>query len=789
MEAVISKTEKNLIDKYAPNPTLPFDVEGKIVEKNGKNVKIEKSIDGKTFEYSLRLKDEPKAEVGETVEIDKEDIVSYKVEEKKQEIKREENINIQKILRELGLKHTSENVRMIENLLQNGIKVTKGNVDSYIKSKKYLTKIIQDIDMKKTIKLGEMGIRLEEDSLQKIAEALEMIEDEGFSIRKFLKIDKDISYKEAEKISKQVYGRKMGKDVYDSIIALKRENIPITKENIENTLDAIKKIKSLKDIEDRVYIKFIDGESEFSIDNLYKEQNQYTTSSIQSSGDVSIFQNTTIKDQANIDSLKQVLRDIGLEDTLENVVVLREFIYCDIDITVDKYNSFIDMKNAVSELLDIIGENGMSSIVADESNLQENIYSLVGKLKNEDNTRENIEIEDNVEILNDKPKKQDENLKVLQEIEDKELLKLIKSGEDFTLKNILKIKSTDLGVRQVDNPIEYKTVESAQRLVDIFRNLGESLIPEVISKSSNINKEISLESLNIASKQEEVSNSRNIEVLDKEKISFIQREYIRIKNSLTTNVVKWSIMQGKSIEKMPIVELSPYIEKSLEKYRETKKLNQDIKHIEGKQERLIPMIMKNNLDMTLKEIKNIDSFLDGEKNLSNTIDDLLKDENYQKEFKEGIQTLQKNISDGIKNGQHVKEDYDSLINTMLDTNTSSDDKQNETRKDEYLKIKNKISGKDIVFQLPIEIGDEYKTLNVIIPNARDGINKSNMKFFVSLETENIGKINIDIDVKGSEIYMNLGEEKNLLKPKLKELKDDLKSIGYTLIEKDNQVTA
>lgn len=798
MNVAILKNNNKLINNYTPNPTLPFDVEGKIVEKSGKDIKLEKTIENKIFEYSLRLKDEVTEKVGQTVKIDKTDIVSYNVEEKKEEkSNKTETVNVEKALRELGLEYTSENVRMIESLLRNGIKITKGNVDSYVKSKSYLRKIIDDIDIEKTIKLREMGLDLEDDSLQKIAESLDEIEDERFSFKKLLKLDRDIDYKQAEKISKEIYGQRMGKDVYDSIIALKREKIPITKENVDRTLDTMKKINNLKHLEDKTYVKFIEGEIEFNIDNLYKIKNQYTSSRIESSKDVSLFEDMTVKSQANIDSLKQVLREMGLEDNLENIIILREFIDNDMDMTNDSYKQLVDMKDVVGELLTIIEDNGISSMIINESDLKENIYTLVEKFKSEALADKDLDFnfKDNTNSLDNdirkykETSKEDHSFKILESIGDKDLIELIKKGEDFNLKNIFEIKQSDIDIEQSNKSIEYKTVEKTQTLINIFKSLGDNLNSDIISRSNSLSTEISLESLDIANKQEnKLTNTKNIEEINKEKTLFIQSEYIRIKNTLTTNVIKDSLLQGKVIEKMPLEQLNPYIQKSLNKYKETYEMTKDIKNINGKEEKLIPIIMKNNLEMTLKELKNLDSFLDGEKNITNTIRNelLSKDVDYSDEFKEGIKTLQKNISEDIKNGVLVEEDYNKLMNSMSGQDSSSGDNNKEQAKKDHLKIKDMISKKDMIFQLPIEIGDGYKTLNIIVPNAKAGINKNDMNFFISLETENLGKINMDISVKDKNIYINLDEEENLLEPMMSDLKSQINSIGYKLVEKSDR---
>src|SRR5699024_12384353 len=119
----------------------------------------------------------------------------------------------------------------IEYLANNQIPITKENLESFFMSKKYLEEIVENLDLETSIKLLDRGIDLKEDSLQKIAEELAEIKSEkkDLSLLEILGLDRSINYKEAEIIAKEIYGRKMGKDVYDSIIALHREGVAINK--------------------------------------------------------------------------------------------------------------------------------------------------------------------------------------------------------------------------------------------------------------------------------------------------------------------------------------------------------------------------------------------------------------------------------------------------------------------------------------------------------------------------------------------------------------------------------
>ncbi len=782
MEMLKISTKDNLINNYGITPTLPYDIKGELVEKNGKDIKVQKTIDNKAVEYSLRLKQEIVGELGDNISIKKENIVSVKVEEKEEKVKDETEVRkVADILMELGLEYTEENIRMIEFLLKNGIMITKGNVDSYMKSKEYLNRIIEGIDVESYVKLMDRGIDLEEENLQKIAQELEEIKNQKipFSIKRFLRIEKDLTYKEAEEIAKEIYGQKMGKDVYDTIIALHKEKLPITRENIDRAIEVMSKLHDLKEIKDEAYVKILNENKPFNIESLYKLKNSYTKTALENSITAKDFEFFTIEKEATVDSLKEILTNLDITDSTENINILREFIVNDMVMEKDNYNKIISMKKSVRELADLLGYLEVAELnKQDIDPLQEDIHNLVEKLKNDSLPKEINE------PLNDEKIREIKNgLEILGNIKDKDLLQLIKNGEDFTIKAIKEIIDTNI---QNDLSLEYKTLNKVIHLNGIFNTLGDNLNIDIVSITAKIHGIINLN--NLYATQKEISTSEET-ILSVDKISegLIYEEYINTRNNLTTNMVKESIKEGKILEHMELNELNNYIEKKINRYKESSRITKEIGDIEGKSERILPLIMKNGLSMTLKEIKDINSFLNGEKSLTNTLKDILDPRNtdYNEEKKESIKLLQEKVSTSIKNGDDTKESYKELINTISNSNNSFNSNKRKRAKEEYIEIINKISQKDIILQFPIQIDDEYKSLNLIIPDINKGIDKNNMSFFISLSTENLGPINIGINVKGKDIQINIEERGTSLNNNIFVLEESLAKLGYRMT-KDNR---
>lgn len=743
MENLKISNKENIINSYSLKPTLPYDIEGVLVEKNGKDIVVEKTIENKHVQYSLRLKEELIENLGEIVEIPKENIVSVKVEEKsteESEYNKEDHNDVRRaedIIRELGLAFTEENIRLVEFLIRNGLPISKDSINSYIKSREYLEKIIDKLNPNSFVKLMERGIDIEEENLQKIAESLDEISNEkSFSLKRFLRLERDLSYKEAEEIAKEIYGQKMGKDVYDTIIALHKEKLPITKENINKSLELMSKIHNLKNIRDEVYIEIIKEEKIFNIDNLYKLSKSYTSKTIDINFNAKNFEAFTILGDTSIDSLKEMLMELDIEVNTENINILRAFIVNDMVMDRSDYERIKSMKDTLKELINLLDEGEIARLTKKGVNtLEEDIYKLVEEIKSEENL-------DLVELSNSRKIEEiKKDLDILGKIKDEDLLLLIKNNEDFTIKSIKEIINTNLFNR---TNIEEKTLNKAIYISNIFNSLGEELSSKLVSFTLNKYGSPTLENL-FMSKQEINTSGESIVPVDTIEEGSIFQEYIKARNSLTVNIIKESIKESKSLENMPLYELNNYIQRKVNRYRESQRLIEEIKDIRGNEERILPTILKNGLPMTIKEIKEIKSLLD---NL-----------NY------------------ANNGED-KENSHGLINISNNSSMDMNQEREERPKQDYIEIE-KVIDKDLVIQLPVDIDEKNKDLNIIIPDINKGIDKDNMSFYLNLETNKLGSVKIEIKVVGREVQVNINEG-NSLRENLNLLAEELNKLGYRL---------
>ncbi|QQY79838.1 hypothetical protein EDD65_10773 [Keratinibaculum paraultunense] len=778
MEAVSLNKKENIIEAYSLKPTLPYDVEGILVEKEGKNVKIEKTFEDKNIQYNLRLKEEIVSQIGERVNIDKENILSMKIEEKKEE-NIDEFVDLDKVIKKLGFEDIEETKKAIEYLINYNIPINRDNLETFFMSKKYLEEIVENIDFNSCIELFYKDIDIGEDSLQKIAEELKKIntEEKDLSIIEILKSNKSLSYKEAEVIAKDIYGTKMGKDVYDSIIALHKQGIPINKENIENVMEVIHKLQDLKEYDDEILVKALKEDLTINIENLYKLKYSYTIGEIDTNITSPIYDSFTIKEEISLEDILHILRKLNLDEIDENINLIREFMINKLDITIDNIEKIINMKNNLEELIILLDEVNVVRLMEEGIDpLKEDISQLVKEIKNLPPSG-NIEDSYNTEEI----LKEIEELKT---VTHKDLINLIKSGKEFKIEDIKELKTIDANLNK-------KVVEKAITISNIFNTL-EELDSNTIAFAVKRYDTISLNNLYESQMELDNNEEMTIEPINMTEENFIRQEYLNAKNNTTLNLIKMSVKDGLEIEYMAIDELNEYIDKNINKMEKLKKLSQDIVHMKGKEEVLISMAMKNYLNISINQLNCLNNLLYSSNGLGYVLNSILKSKFMMDgNLKEGIEILEnkiKEFSTSLKEGNpKINEKYKDIIEEFDNLSQSLDfqeDKEGSKKQlKEYLELQNIVSKEDLVLQLPIASEEGYKNINLIIPNVKKGIDKNDMFFYFNMDIEPLGELTLYLKVLGKDIYVDFEGNKGelILKYKYK-FEERLNKIGYNLKE-------
>lgn len=756
MDSIKNISTDKLLNTYNMVPILPFDIDGTLISKDGRSVKVESDVGGKVVNYTIRLREEIEEEVGEKVNIESENVQSYKIEEKKQ-ISESELSKLDELFKKLGIESTEENIKVVENLLENNIPVTVENIESLLITEKYLSEVIEKIDYDSAIKLLKSGIDLEGASLKSIYESLgELSINEEFSLSRLLGLKRDLSYAEAEKIAYNIYGSRMGKDIYDSIIALHRAGEIINKENIELVKEVVHKLHDLKDIEDNVFIKLLKNNLVSNIDNLYNMKYSYDKSISQLNIASEVYEQNLFTIGTTKNDLLELLNQFGMEESEENIALIEKFISYGLDITEENVLEVLNMRESLMELIHLLDEENTTKLLNNDIDpLKEDIKKLVDILKED-------KLSENMEKIEDRSNEALKEINTIGKVKEEDLILLIKNGKDFKIENL---KDINLSTMHNSGQNNSQTVDKVIRLSNVIHSLGE-LNTNTIALATKRFSYITLNNL-YESEMALIENPIVVEPIDVVEESLIRQEYMKAKDNLTVNIIKESIIDGVELENMPLGELNEYMDKKVNRYKSVEATIKGIKAMEGKESELIPIVMKNGMDISIRELMRINNFNENKNGLSKSINNIVKqresiENNEVRQAIGQIEERAKVVSKLLKQGDiSVKEEYKELLKELSNLANSFDSqgdnrqRQNKEELMDNLKIQNELSNEDLVLQFPLLEGDDFKKLQVIIPNGNSGINVEKMTFLLNLNTENLGNVKLNLKVEGKEISVQL----------------------------------
>lgn len=780
MDPIKVETKENVLNAYSVRPTLPYDVEGVICSKEGKNVELKAKVENKNVYYSLKLKEEIPEDIGDSAYIKKENILSCKMKVVDQEYEEKQVNKIEQMMDELGIEKEEETTEAFKSLYDEGIPLTEDNISSILHSKKCLEDVIEKIDYSTAIKLMKKGIDIEKDPLSKIVETLKDIQgQEKISLKDIIFKKRSIDLKDAEEIAVKIYGRTMGKDIYDSIIALYKEGMDITKENIENVREVVYKLYDLKDIENKVLISTMSDDISVNINNLYKLKHSYSQNEMKFNFGSERYEEFTITKEVDAEEIYNMINKLNIDNTEENVLIIRDFILSDVDVKTENIDKMKEMKENLSQLIQNFNEESAAKVINQGIDpLTEDIKSLLAIIRKEpEGKADKSEVQEVISKINE-----------LKEIDDKDLVLLLKKGEDFNIDKLKSISSEKNNSISGDNR---KVIDKVSNLVKIFNEVGD-LDKNVVSLAAKRFSQISLYHLMESKRELEIDGNTvsSVGEVSDDSINMIRAEYFKVKNSLTLNMVKESVKEGMDIELLPLYEVNDYIEKKSFKNQKVERFINSIKNLKGKEFGLLSSSMKNGLDLSLKELNDLNGFNSNKIGFGSLTEKLLKETSYGNEGIEKavgeFQKKSKDLSDNIKEGnEEIKEKYKDLMKAFQELESSLEEKKDENQLyDEIKELKRNqrfISKEDLMIQFPIALGDDFENLQLIILDGEKGIDKDKMTFLLNINTPNMGDVKFKLRTQGKNIFGEIdGEGADLIIEKSQILKEKLESIGYNL---------
>src|SRR5690554_2812123 len=168
---------KNVINSYMKTPSSTK-IKGTLLEADENKIKISVS-DNKAL--NITLKEPIEAEIGDTVVVNKKDIVKSEIVS----IDANEVGSVQGsqskydyILNSLDIPKNEESIGAVKTLDNYGLDITKENILSFMSAKQQLSNITEKLDYDTVVKLKDKNIDFEKESLQKVLEEMKNVQGE-----------------------------------------------------------------------------------------------------------------------------------------------------------------------------------------------------------------------------------------------------------------------------------------------------------------------------------------------------------------------------------------------------------------------------------------------------------------------------------------------------------------------------------------------------------------------------------------------------------------------------------
>ncbi|QZY54295.1 DUF6240 domain-containing protein [Crassaminicella profunda] len=860
----------------------PFDINGTLQEKNKNKVKV--AVGNKTIEAVLKNKIDER--VGEHVTIDRSQIISMRVCDKTEVVDEKKEKTYEDLLKSFGIESNEESLSAVKSLKKHDMSLNKENIETLMTAKDYFHVIKNNLTYDLVVNMMD-DIDLEEESLYKVSEKIKEAKEKGNtnSLLKLFRRKKEMTTEDAQKVAKNIYGSKMGRDITNIIKALHKEGVDIHKKNIEKVHDVFYKLGKLEDIEDGSFVKVQKDGIVPTIENLYNTKHYVKEGLIEgkehSDWITNVYEEsltpveTKEKDLKFLEeNIRDRLKDMKISPTKENMELAKTFIKAQVPLTEENMEDVLKMKDALKEVTEKLDIQKASQMIKEEINIEKIDLRELANVLGKD---EKVE-----EVLQGKTEEIEKILKKLERlktIKDTDLIKLIKSNTDFEISKIEKVvfgevkdENTQFLHEQGKNP-EQSLVKGINRIVNIskvfdkVKNLNFNHIAFQMSKGMPLTlkamgenheqlKEIEFPKITL-SQENQLQNYMNehektfsipkiSRILDAGKALLQNRlrlsipnmqyvlesygQYSRIRKNLSTSMVLDSVKEGKDLENMEIKELDQYVNektvKSMEKssdagldylkdreetiingYKEELVSNKKDEHVNkmksmirnitkiGKEdEDIILLLMKNKIDFSLKEMEKISSFFKNQNQMGQKIGEFVQmlgvDMNAQwKNHVLKLKRLSEKISEKLKEGMPMNDHYEELIkhiDEMEQNMTFSEDEQKETMKDlkESLSTQKKLNRKDFCTQLPVVLGEQFKNLQVYVPNNPiKGVDEP-LDVLLNLDTNHLGQTHMGLKISEKEVNLTISvkgnEEMNQLKKHIAYLREMLKEEGYTL---------
>lgn len=832
LENIVENKYLSAVNSYTALDMSSRKITGSLIEKKDKQLVIDIG-DSKAMQIEL-IKD-VSINKGDMALIDRRNIARSKVVDIGiyEEVNNEEKNIYARKLKSLGIDVSEENIKIIRRLDGAGIVITKDNFETYKLARTSLENISSSLDYEGAVRLVEMGIDLENESIEKIDSLVSELEEEkeGFNILKMFK-KSELTTEDAEQIAEEIYGSKMGKDIIDIIKSLHKEKVSITKKNIEKINDVFYKLHNLKEVEDKTFIDTIKNQLDINIDNLYKVKRYVKNRERNIEVDLKNLRQilklesyetnktmevkVTSKDLENLEEdIRKFIADLDLQASRENINMTKEFIKRNMDISKENILSLSEMKEALKVIVENLDKEIAAQLINRNIDIETaDIRKIAEEIEGIKNTDSSLAEDLNIDKITKDTEEIISKINNLETIDEKDIITLLERNVDF---KISKIEQVILNKDQVLSS-NTNTLNSIDNISTAFKEIGKLNFNTI---AFQMKENIPMTIINIRDNQEVLQRSIDYkeygieeieQALAKNDLDVLRlnikksmeafRNYNYIKENLTSNMVKQAVAENIEIENVELDIASRYVQD----YRRTKGytfVDNALEMVKSGDENIM-FLMKNNRPLTFKELSETNSMFKNENQIGHKISEMsdLVDEHGDNETKEQFQRFKENIRDISKSMNGSKEDVEEAYRRMEESIKDMEENVKFLNKDYNNLMKEKsreisenidehrtLAKENKIIQLPLYMNGQFTNLNMYFREKQKETSKQNneeISVALSIDTVNMGNLNINLDIRKKNVSVKIAledtQDKKHIEGHKNILIDFLEQDGYIIDE-------
>lgn len=804
INSIYNKNADSNISPYenlVPSGVSNVLIKGNVLKKDGKNIRIKSDLDNNVI-FDMVTKKNLNIRQGTMLSIKKSEIETItKISDKQLEEEKQREKEEVEELKNLDLKASSENIDALKNLKNNEIPLTKENILKFATIKSELLNINTNIDLNSLAKLVNLGFDVENMSIYDLRNAIKNSNktdfDKNLTVLNF-KTDKEIDYDEARQIANEIYGSNMGKDIYDIIISLKKNDIDINKENIDYIHEMFSKLYDLKEIKNQDILKAIElDEQNISIDLLYKVKNYITNSSI-------ISLPNKYKDEIKIPTDKDIkqmsgqiiskLKNMGFDK--EEFEIASSILKNNMDLNFENVSNIKQINEDLSKVQEVLDKNIAGLLIKSGIDIPAmDIRQLLQEINAISKEMENLE---KLSLNEEDMKLAQQFIGIMKELNSNTILNAsVKSllhsnnlGKDFYNKLFSNSKYSKIMSYEKAVTIKTSIILTNVKNIDFenmaYRNNHISLI--------DIAKNYSLFNIGQEDKNLKILKYKT-DVQTDIKMS-IKEHYDYLRMNMRTVHINTIVREGIDVLSSDIREIGKIIkEKNYNQNKFIKTINSLNKFNIDK---ISSNLVSTQSDINLKNIQKSFEIENNENNYVNMISKFIEKAKKTdiKDLKEIAYDLEKILNDNIyaskkelfKNINKIYENLKDVEKTLTDS-----DKEDKSILKKYLediskniKETSKFTAKDEMLQIPFYMNGEGRNANVYAKtkkNKKGKIDPENMSVLIDLNTDNLGKMGFYIKTDNKKLSIKISGEKNSMqkiKSSIQLLDTNLAKLGYNI---------